>query len=368
MLLIQRSLRSSVVSDRTPAIRQLTVQSMSKPRTAVDETSKEGAFKRTAAVYRNFIEKGTQFEPEGDRYHLYISYACPWASRCEAVRQLKGLDHVIGLSVVHPVWQRTRPSQDEHAGWTFKDPSDPPGPNQKGFGSFDNEGCVPDTINNAKFVRDLYELCNDTGGKYTVPVLWDKKLGTIVNNESVEIIRMFNSSFNDFARNPKLDLYPKELASKIDEVNEWIYHSINNGVYKCGFATSQSAYEEAFKGLFQGLDRCEDILSKQRYIAGDVFTEADIRLFVTLIRFDEVYVVYFKTNKKLIHEYPHLSNYVKEIYQMPKVKATVNMKHIKTHYYCSHPRLNYYAIVPVGGDPWQEESHNRDDLFPLKTN
>jgi len=337
---------------------------MSGVRTALDEMGTTGEFKRVESGFRSFIKKGGEFEPESGRYHLYISYACPWASRCAAFRLLKGLEDHIGLSVTHPVWQKSRPGQDEHAGWTFKDPSDPPGPNLKGLGSFDNEGCIPDPINNAKFVRDLYELSKDTNGKYSVPVLWDKKNKCIVNNESAEIVRMFNSAFNDLAKHPDLDLYPAHLAEKIDEVNSWVYPTINNGVYRCGFAQSQEAYDQAFKELFGSLDRCEEILSKQRYIAGDVLTEADVRLFCTLIRFDEVYVVYFKTNKKAIHEYPYLCNYVRELYQIPEIKATVNMKHIKNHYYCSHPNLNYYAIVPQGGTAWWEEPHNRDELFP----
>ncbi|GAB4823936.1 hypothetical protein N2152v2_010982 [Parachlorella kessleri] len=332
-------------------------------RTALEEMSKDGEFKRTPSVFRDWVQKGGKFEPEAGRYHLYVSLACPWACRCVAALHMKGLQDVIGLSVTHPTWQRTRPdnAQDEHTGWTFRSPGDPPLSSSTGFGSFGCEDCIPDTLNDTKFVRDLYQLANDTGGKYSVPVLWDKKERTIVNNESSDILRMFTSEFNDLAKNPELNLYPEHLRKQIDEVNEWVYPYINNGVYRCGFATSQEAYDKAFKELFDALDKAEGILSKQRYLAGDQLTEADVRLFMTLIRFDEVYVVYFKTNKRFIHQYPNLCNYTRDLYQTPGVAASVNIRHIKTHYFTSHPRLNYYAIIPGGtGDSWWEQPHDRD--------
>lgn len=336
-----------------------------KAKTALDEMSTTGEFKRTEAGFRSKIEKGSRFEPEAGRYHLYISYGCPWACRCVAVMYLKGLEDAIGLSVTHPTWQRTRPNdpQDEHSGWTFAAPGDSPLQNQTGHGSFGTEDCIPDSVNNAKFVRDLYELAKDTTGKYTVPVLWDKKEKTIVNNESSEIVLMLNSAFDHVAKKPEVDLNPEALRAKMDEVNEWIYPTINNGVYRCGFATKQEAYENAYKELFESLDRCEEILSKQRYIAGDVLTMADIRLFMTLIRFDPVYVVYFKTNKALIREYPNLREYTKELYQIPGIKASVNIRHIKTHYFTSHPKLNAYAIIPKGPEAWWEEPHDRAQRF-----
>jgi len=329
--------------------------------TSLDLHNKDGHFVRKDAVFRNWIEADGQFPPEANRYHLYVSLACPWANRCLAVMYMKGLEDVIGLSVVHPTWQKTREGQ-EHCGWVFANPTDPPLTSSTGHGSFDCAGCIPDTVNGSKFVRDLYEKAMDDPdytGVYSVPVLWDKKQGTIVNNESSEILRIFNSAFNDLAKNPGLDLCPPALSEQIEAVNKWVYPDINNGVYKCGFARSQSAYEAAFSTLFGALDRVEDILGKQRYIAGDVLTEADIRLFMTLIRFDEVYVVYFKTNKKFIHQYPNMSNYVREIYQTPGVKESINMDHIKTHYFTSHPVLNHYAIIPVGGEPWWEVPHTR---------
>jgi len=336
-----------------------------KAKSSLELTSKDGAFVRAVSSFRESIKAGGRFPPAAGRYHLYVSLACPWACRCVAVMYMKGLEDVIGLSVVHPTWQRTRPEIDEHCGWTFRDPSDEPLTSSAGYGSFDGRDCIPDSINGAKFVRDLYEKAGgpDYEGVYSVPVLWDKEEGTIVNNESSEIMRMFNSEFNEFAKAPELDLYPEKLRAEIDAAAEWVYPTINNGVYRCGFAQSQQAYDKAFGELFGSLDRLEGILEKQRYLAGDVLTEADIRLFVTLIRFDEVYVVYFKTNKKALREYPNIRNYVRDVHQTPGVKESVNMYHIKTHYFTSHPKLNYYAVVPNGGDPWWEEPHDRATKF-----
>jgi putative glutathione S-transferase len=228
---------------------------------------------------------------------------------------LKGLDEFVGLSFVHPVFQRTRPNdpEDKHFGWAFVDPAKTltlPGPT--GIGAYSSEGSTPDEINGAAFVRDLYEKSAGKGvtGRYTVPLLWDNKEGIIVSNESADIVRMFNAEFNDLVSPAAadIDLYPEELHAEIDAVNEWVYSDINNGVYKCGFAQSQEAYDEAANALFASLDRAEAILSEHRFLVGDRFTEADLRLFVTLIRFDEVYAVHFKTCKKLIQQYPNLSN------------------------------------------------------------
>eukprot|EP00882_Tetradesmus_deserticola_P020819 GHRQ01022502.1.p1 GENE.GHRQ01022502.1~~GHRQ01022502.1.p1 ORF type:complete len:370 (+),score=125.81 GHRQ01022502.1:119-1228(+) len=303
--------------------RKLTVSATMGPaRTAVEEVDK-GAFVRTAAGFRNQVAPGTQFEPEAGRYHLYISYACPWACRALAALHLKGLQDVIGVSVTHPTWQRTRPDSpdDKHTGWAFVSPDDPPLTSSTSHGSFSCADCVPDTVNGARFVRDLYDKAHDTTGKYSVPVLWDKKNNTIVNNESSDILRMFNSSFNKLAQNPGLDLYPEPLRSKIDEVNEWVYNAINNGVYRCGFATQQEPYEQAFKELFAALDRCEEMLGRSRYLVGSSLTEADVRLFMTLIRFDHVYVVYFKTNRNFIHEFPNLKGYVQVSSRVPPAAA-----------------------------------------------
>eukprot|EP01126_Amoeba_proteus_P027318 TRINITY_DN2710_c0_g2_i3.p1 TRINITY_DN2710_c0_g2~~TRINITY_DN2710_c0_g2_i3.p1 ORF type:complete len:271 (-),score=40.25 TRINITY_DN2710_c0_g2_i3:493-1230(-) len=231
---------------------------------------KQGAFVRIDSSFRNFISEGGKFPPEPNRYHLYISYACPWASRCLALYYMKGLEDIIGLSIVHPTWGRTKPEKDEHCGWLFKDPNDPPVSNPLGHGSFDCSACIPDTVNGFKTVRELYEKSEDTLGKYSVPVLWDKKFQTIVNNESAEIMLMFNTEFNQWAKNPSLDLCPKDLEQEIESYNSWIYPNINNGVYRCGFATAQEPYERAFQELFDSLDRLEGILS-ERYNGGYLF-------------------------------------------------------------------------------------------------
>ncbi|CAI9090541.1 OLC1v1025340C1 [Oldenlandia corymbosa var. corymbosa] len=334
-------------------------------RSSLDEMSASGAFVRTPSTFRNLISRdpNSPFPAEAGRYHLYVSYACPWASRCTAYIKIKGLDKVISYTVsnsicfykfkviikieieiisrmhqsVKPKWERTKEDTDEHMGWVF------PASNTE------EAGADPDPFNGARSVRELYEFASSNySGKYTVPVLWDKKLNTIVNNESSEIIRMLNTEFNDLAENPALDLYPSHLQAQINEINEWIYDDINNGVYKCGFAKKQEPYDAAVKKLYESLDKCEEILSKQRYLCGETITEADIRLFVTLIRFDEVYAVHFKCNKKLLREYPNLFNYTKDIFQIPGMSSTVNMEHIKKHYYGSHPSINPFGIIPQG--------------------
>ncbi|XP_021729682.1 uncharacterized protein LOC110696637 isoform X2 [Chenopodium quinoa] len=319
-------------------------------RTAVDEIEKSGAFVRSPSIFRNFIsrDQGSTFLPESGRYHLYISYACPWASRCLSFVKIKRLDKAISFTSVKPKWERTKEG-DAHMGWVFpaSDTEEP--------------GAEPDPLNGLKTIRDLYDLASaNYSGKYTVPVLWDKKLETIVSNESAEIIRMLNSEFNDIAENGDLDLYPQHLRARVDEVNEWIYDRINNGVYRCGFSTKQEPYDQAVDKLYKALDKCEEILAKQRYLCGSSLTEADIRLFVTLIRFDEVYAVHFKCNKKLLREYPNLFNYTKEIFQIPGMSNTVYMDHIKKHYYQSHTSINPYGIIPQGPNIDYSAPHDRE--------
>ncbi|OWZ01428.1 Glutathione S-transferase [Phytophthora megakarya] len=330
--------------------------------------------------FRNFIERSTNaaFPAEKDRYHLYVSYACPWASRCLSTMYLKRLDNIIGLSVVHPLMQRTRPDDkdDVHTGWTFVDPATTPsltGPTwtfvdpattssltgPTGHGTYSSKGCIPDTVNNTHFIRDLYEKCTSEKTAYSVPLLWDKKQNTIVSNDSADIVRMFNSAFVDLVPST-LDLYPEDLRSQIDEINDWIYHDVSHGVYKCGFAGSQELYDAAVDKVFEGLDRCEEILSKHRFLVGDRLTEADLKLFPTLVRFDEVYAVHFKANKKLIQQYPNLSNYVRDIYQLPRMSETVVMSHIAAHYYGSHTHLNQFGIVPAGPKIDFSRPHDRD--------
>ena len=284
---------------------------------------------------------------------MITAMACPWAHRTMIARGVKGLEDVISVSIVHPVWQRTKPEipNDNHCGWVFANPDGPPLRNTTGLGgpfppAFPNT--TVDPINNSFSVRDLYELAGDKDGKYTVPLLWDKTLNTIVSNESAEIIRMFNGSFNKFAKNPEIDLHPKELSSKIDHFNSWIYPTLNNGVYKCGLAISQTAYDEAIDLLTSAFDRVASILQNQPFLAGDTFTEADVRLFVTLIRFDEIYVIYFKTNTRSVAHTPSLLDYCRRIYKMPGISETCDFEQIKMHYFCSHPSLNKLSIIPRG--------------------
>jgi putative glutathione S-transferase len=269
-------------------------------------------------------------------------------------RALKGLEDVISITVVMPVWQRTNPN-DTHIGWMFADHSDsnnivrnPAGEGGPFPASYPSNEADP--IFNAKSVREIYEKVNDKDGKYSVPILFDKKLKTIVSNESSEIIQMLNSQFNEYASCPEVDLEPEDMKEAMASVDSWIYQSLNNGVYKCGFAQTQEAYDAAIDELTLAFDRAEDILSRQRFIAGNRFTLSDIRLFVTLLRFDEVYAVYFKTNTRSVANSPALLNYCRDIYQMPGVAETVDMHQIKEHYYCSHPELNKFSIVPRGPD------------------
>ena len=325
-------------------------EAMSVARSALDEVdAASGAFKRTPAHYRHHISQSHEiYKPETNRYHLYISLACPWANRCYSMLYLKGLHHIITVDVVHPTWSKTKPndSSDKHAGWTFYADNDIiPSSGHGSIGYID--GCTNDTINGMRFVRDIYESVGDSFGKYTVPILYDKKTKTIVNNESGEIIRMINSEFNEWA-NGVYDFYPVSLRDSIDTLNAEVYTNINDGVYKCGFAKSQNAYNDAVRNLYHQLDRIEEILREKRYLMGNVLTECDIRLFMTLVRFDEVYVVYFKCNKKMIAQYENINNYCRELYQL--MSPTISMNHIKTHYYTSHSHLNPFSIIPAGPD------------------
>lgn len=304
----------------------------------------EGRFVRKAPQFRNWITpdgapgpSGTSgFKAEQGRYHLYVSLACPWAHRTLIFRTLKGLEDMIPVSVVH--WYMAG------NGWTFA-----PG-----------DGVVPDTVNGADFMYQVYTTAKpDYSGRVTVPVLWDKKTNTIVSNESPEIIRMFNSAFDGIGAKP-VDYYPEPLRAEIDGLNDRIYDTINNGVYKTGFATTQEAYEEAVVPLFESLDWMEESLSIKRYLTGPTITEADLRLFTTLVRFDPVYVGHFKCNIRRIADYPNLSGYVRDLYQQPGVAATVNMEHIKQHYYASHESVNPSRVVPLGPKQNLEASHDRD--------
>ena len=296
------------------------------------ETSKDGEFVRRDSQFRNWVTADGQAGPTGEggfkaeagRYHLYVSYACPWAHRTLIFRKLKKLEDLISVSVVSPDM----------------------GPEGWKFGSFD--GATEDHLNNCDFMYQVYQQARpDYSGIVTVPVLYDKQQQTIVNNESSEIIRMFNTAFNTLTGDTA-DYYPENLRSDIDKINEFIYHNINNGVYRTGFATSQQAYEKAFDNLFSALDEVESRLGQQRYLTGTQITEADWRLFTTLVRFDPVYVGHFKCNRQRIVDYPNLSNYLRDLYQQPGIAETVFMDHIKRHYYWSHPTINPSRIVPKG--------------------
>jgi len=297
------------------------------------QTSKDGAFQRENAQRRNQLPKA-----EAGRYHLYVSLACPWAHRTLIVRALKGLEPLIDVSVVS--WL-----MGEH-GWTFDQ----------------QQGSSGDYLDGLQYMHQRY-TCDDPSytGRVTVPVLWDKQEQRIVNNESAELIRIFNSAFNALTGN-HLDLYPEALRPTIDGLNERIYPAINNGVYRAGFATSQEAYETAFDEVFNELDHLEQLLSGQRYLAGEYLTEADVRLFTTLVRFDAVYHGHFKCNLRRLSDYPNLSNWLRELYQWPGVAETVNMEHIQKHYYLSHKTINPNGIVPKG--PLQDfnAAHDRQRL------
>ena len=311
-----------------------------------DTKSTGGQFKRSESAFRNWVTADGSagpsgvggFKAEAGRYHLYVSLACPWAHRTLIFRKLKGLEDAISLSIVDPYMGKN--------GWEFHD----------------RDGGTVDHVNGAEFLWQVYVAAkSDYSGRVTVPVLWDKKSGTIVSNESAEIIRMLNTAFDAIAT-PAPDYYPAALRSGIDEINELVYHKINNGVYKSGFATTQKAYEENVEALFDALDLVEERLTGNRYLMGDALTEADWRLFTTLVRFDPVYVGHFKCNIRRIADYPALSGYLRELYQVPGIAGTVNMDHIKNHYYGSHETINPTGIVPVGPELDLLAPHSRDSL------
>ncbi len=300
-----------------------------------DTKSSGGKFVREDAGFRNWIknESDAEFQPESDRYHLYVSLACPWAHRTLIFRKLKGLEAHIDVTVVCPDML----SQ----GW------------QMG---------LPEPLFGHTRMHQIYtQAKDDYSGRVTVPVLWDKKTNTIVSNESSEIIRMFNSEFNELTGNND-DYYPEHLTSVIDEWNEFIYPNVNNGVYRCGFATTQEAYEEAFDRLFSALDKIDAHLATHRYLSGSAMTEADWRLFTTLIRFDAVYVGHFKCNKKRIADYTNIQGYLKELYQVDGIAETTDFYHIKRHYYFSHTGINPTQVVPKGPELDLESPHGREQL------
>jgi putative glutathione S-transferase len=313
-----------------------------------DTKSTGGKFERKESQFRNWVTHDgsaghtgdSGFKAEAGRYHLYVSYACPWAHRTLIMRSLKGLDAMIDVSVVGMTMKEN--------GWTFNA----------------QDGSSGDPLFGKPFMHEIYTKADPTySGRVTVPVLWDKKHGTIVSNESADIIRMFNSAFDHLGAKAG-DYWPEELRADIEPINKRIYDTVNNGVYKSGFATTQAAYNEAAKPLFQSLDWLEEKLSTSRYLMGKHVTEADIRLFTTLVRFDPVYVGHFKCNIRMLKDYPNLWAYTRDIYALPGVADTVHMDHIKTHYYASHETINPTGMVPAGPNLNFNEPHGRKALDP----
>ena len=293
---------------------------------SVSNNQKDGSFKRVDSVFRNVISFNDQvYKPETNRYHLYVSYACPWAHRTLIFRHLKKLENHISVDYVHPDMLEN--------GWSF---------------SNDFPKTTGDSLHSKSYIHEIYQLSDKkVSSKATVPILWDKKTSTIVNNESAEIIRIMNSSFNKITKNFD-DYYPSKLRTEIDKINKITYENINNGVYKSGFSKTQNAYEDAVTKLFSSLEMVDNILEGKEYLVGNRLTEADIRLIPTLLRFDSVYHVHFKCNLKKISEFKNISNYVKKLFNIPAINSTTDFDHIKRHYYFSHESINPNRIIPLG--------------------
>jgi glutathionyl-hydroquinone reductase len=301
-----------------------------------DEQAADGSFERQADAFRDWVSAGgsSGYRPASGRYHLYVSLACPWACRTLIVRKLKGLEDAIGMTVVDPI-------RDER-GWRFT-------------------SAQPDPINGWRFLSEAYGATDPAyAGRVTVPVLWDKSSGRIVSNSDDDIMRMFECEFDAFAEDPRLDLYPRELRAEIDDLNAFLYDTFNDGVYRAGFATTQTAYERAAYRVFETLDRMEERLAGRRYLFGARPLETDWRFFVTLVRFDPVYYGHFKCNLRRIVDYPNLYGYLRDLYQLPGIAETVNFDHIKRHYYVTHDDINPTRIVPIGPLQDLESPHGRD--------
>lgn len=304
---------------------------------AYESTNDDGAFERQETTFRDWI--GEEFPAEAGRYRLYVSYACPWAHRTLLARSMKGLEDAISVSVVDPF-------RDED-GWQF---------------SPEKDGCTEDPVMDADYLRELYVRADpDATARVTVPVLWDTEEETIVNNESREVLRMLDTEFEEYATRD-VDLFPEGYRKEVDEIIDAIYEPINNGVYRAGFAGSQEPYDEAVEDLFSALDHWDSVLSDQRYLAGDRLTEADVCMFTTLVRFDQVYHTHFMCNVMQIQDYEHLWQYLRDLYQTPGVAGTVEMDHIKEHYYTTHPDVTPSRIVARGPDLDFEAPHDRDEL------
>lgn len=315
----------------------------SKVNTWTSDVANDGEFVRRETTFREPVlaDPDARFPAQAGRYHLYVSYACPWAHRTLLTRLFKGLEHAISIDVVDTFLGP--------GGWTL---------------SGKEPGATGDSVNHFTALREAYlSSAPSFEGRVTVPVLWDKQQRSIVNNESSEIIRFLDAEFQAFAQHPEVDLYPLDQRARIDELNGWIYRSINNGVYRAGFARSQSAYDRAVIELFAALDRCERILSERRYLVGPKLTLADVRLFPTLLRFDLVYHTHFKCNLRRLVDYPNLWGYTRDIYSLEGVAETTNFEHIKLHYYRSHESINPYGIVARGPDVDFSMPHDRERRF-----
>ena len=303
-----------------------------------EATNESGEFERATTSFRSWIGEDDRFPAEEGRYHLYVSYACPWAHRTLITRRLRGLQGTVSVDIVDP-WRG-------EGGWRF---------------SPEKDGCTHDSVNGAEYLRELYlKADEDYTGRVTVPVLWDKKRGTIVNNESREVMRILNTRFEAYANDGTL--LPDGREEEVDGVLDEIYEPINNGVYRAGFAKGQEAYDEAVDELFNALDRWDDVLADQRYLVGDELTEADVAMFTTLVRFDHVYHTHFKCNVRRVRDYDNLWGYLRDVYQTEGIAATVNLDHIKEHYYTTHPDVNPTGIVARGPPPRFDEPHDRDRL------
>jgi glutathionyl-hydroquinone reductase len=337
-------LRAAPPARRHPAMSTAT----GKKHLAAMDDVRNGEFKRKESVFRGSLsaDGSTPFAAEPRRYRLYISLACPWASRCFMVLSMQGLLDSVPITVVHHYMSK-------ETGWAFVTADDPNPPPM----------CEPEPLYGLKSIRELYFKADPKyAARFTVPVLWDTKTETIVNNESSELIVMINQFAKELGAAPDsiVDLYPEDRQFEIDKVAQSFYNGFNNGVYRCGFATTQEAYDVAFEELFSTMDALEEQLASSRYLCGDKLTLADVRLFPTLIRFDPVYVQHFKTNKKRVFDYPNLLGYTRELYQMEAIKRTVSLEHIKKHYHRSHPTINPHGIVPGGPDmSYLDEPHGR---------
>ncbi len=309
------------------------------------ETAGDGSWKRQQSAFRRQVtaDGSSGLPAEPGRYHLYVSRACPWAHRAIIMRRLKGLESAIGMTVVDPI-------RDER-GWRFihGDAPDDPANGER------------DPINGWHYLAEGYRATDpDWSGRVTVPTLWDTRDGSVVNNESADVMRMLESQFDAFAEHPERDYYPVELREQVDEINEWVYPTVNDGVYRCGFAASQAAYDEAVDALFASLDRLDAMLAERRYLTGDRITEADWRLFTTLVRFDAVYHHHFRCNARRLVDYQALWPYARDLYQHPGIAETVDFDHIRRHYYLTHDRLNPSGILPKGPHVDWEQPHGRD--------